>query len=288
MTTAAVSLPTPTAEPDLKIKNVLRDTWSLYRRLFVRSVGLSLLILAGVELVRTGAALTPSIPPLTAALVGAALSFVGTSLVQGALAENVRDVHIGAKPVGIRESYNRAAARIGSLVGVSILSAIGITIGLVLLLVPGLVLVARWALAVPVVMYEGATPLTALRRSTELVRGHGRAVFTVIVNVGVRVVVVAFVFGFIAGTIGGFVVVWIGTTIGGALTTPYAAHALSVLYYRLTEPDRPLIPEPGSHWNSVWHEQAAHETAKPATEQAESLLDEQQRRFVERAKQWGA
>jgi hypothetical protein len=43
--------------------------------------------------------------------------------------------------------------------------------------------------------------------------------------------------------------------------TPYAAHALNVVYYRLTEPDKPLIPEqPAPAWHSVWREQDATES----------------------------
>ncbi len=36
------------------------------------------------------------------------------------------------------------------------------------------------------------------------------------------------------------------------LTVPYAAHAVTVLYYRLTEPERPVVLEPGKRWHSIW------------------------------------
>jgi len=47
---------------------------------------------------------------------------------------------------------------------------------------------------------------------------------------------------------------WASISIAGAITTPYAAHALSVVYYRLTDPDRPVLPEPPSRWQSIWHQ----------------------------------
>jgi hypothetical protein len=54
-----------------------------------------------------------------------------------------------------------------------------------------------------------------------------------------------------------FASVWLGGTIASALTVPYTAHVLSVLYYRLTEPERPVLPqEPPRRdtWRSVWDE----------------------------------
>jgi hypothetical protein len=49
--------------------------------------------------------------------------------------------------------------------------------------------------------------------------------------------------------------------VAGALVTPYAAHALNVIYYRLTDPDHPILPDqPQQAWHSVWHEQDAAES----------------------------
>ena len=143
---------------------------------------------------------------------------------------------------------------------VSVLSSLGVALGFVLLIVPGIVWMTRWAVAVPVVMYERASPREALRRSSQLVRGHGRDVWVVIVNAAVRAVVVGLVIGTAASWQGSLLAAWIGTTVAAAVTTPYVAHTLSVLYYRLTEPDRPLIPEPGRCWDSVWREDEARQS----------------------------
>jgi hypothetical protein len=37
-----------------------------------------------------------------------------------------------------------------------------------------------------------------------------------------------------------------------SLTAPFEAHVLSVVYYRLTEPERPVIHEDVARWQSVW------------------------------------
>ena len=37
-----------------------------------------------------------------------------------------------------------------------------------------------------------------------------------------------------------------------SLTAPLEAHVLTVIYYRLTEPERPVIHEDVAGWESVW------------------------------------
>jgi hypothetical protein len=243
-----------TAKPDLRERAVLEDTYALYKRLFARSVALGLVVFGAVELVRTFVATRHfGAPALMLLIVTAALGMIGTALVQGALAESVREVHDGARLSNVGRLYERASARFGSLVGVSVLTSFGIVTGFLLLVVPGLVLATRWALAVPVVMVEGASPRAAMRRSRELVRGNGRRVFLALLNVWVRIGICSIPFALVAH--GSFVAMWIATALGAALTTPYAAHAMSVLYYRLTEPERSVVPEPQRPWDSVWTDQ---------------------------------
>ena len=73
---------------------------------------------------------------------------------------------------------------------------------------------------------------------------------------------------------------WIAVTISSMLTAPYAAHALTVVYYTLSEPQRPVILDPGHRWGSVWDEEHA-ETDESAS------VDEYQRRFDEHEQRWG-
>ena len=73
--------------------------------------------------------------------------------------------------------------------------------------------------------------------------------------------------------------VWVATTVGSALTAPYAAHALTVVYYALVQPGRPVVLEAGRRWESVWTAEAG-EPAKPAR------WDEYERQFDEREQRW--
>jgi len=82
----------------------------------------------------------------------------------------------------------------------------------------------------------------ALKRSRRLVRGHTRSVFRALLNVW-AIVLVRFGLGFLASRLlgPGYLAVWIGSTLGAALMTPYLAHAQTVVYFRLVDPGRPLL-----------------------------------------------
>lgn len=238
----------------LAIKDVLKDTWRLYRTLFLRSFLTGFVVFAALGVF--------AISPYLSALIG----FVGTTLVQGALVEVVEDEHRGRAARGFGELYRRSWSRLGSMLAVSILMGIGVGLGLVLFIVPGVLLAIRWAVATPVVMLEGLGARAAMRRSQKLVGGHRKDVFVVLANIWIRTFVAWMVFSFLIGALASgtshpALALWFGGVLAAALVTPYAAHALNVVYYRLAEPDQPLIPEaPAQPWHSVWREQDAAES----------------------------
>jgi hypothetical protein len=236
----------------LEIKAVLKDTWHLYRTLFLRSFLTGFIVFAALGIFQQS--------PWLAAFIG----FVGTTLVQGALVEVVDSEHRGKPPAGIVELYLRSWDRLGGLLAVSILTGIGVAVGFLLLIVPGILLAIRWAVATPIVMLEGLGARDAMRRSQELVHGHRRDVFRVLANIWVRTGLawLAFTFligAFASGTSHPALTIWFGGVLAGAFVTPYAAHALNVVYYRLTEPDEPILPERDPAWQSVWREHDAAE-----------------------------
>ena len=235
------------------ISEVLSDALTVYRRLWRRSVVVAGLVFAVISL---GDALAARSGTSGAGLVSLALALVGGLLVQGALVEVVRDLHEGRPPASVGVYYNRTRGRLGTLLGASVLYGIGVVIGLVLLIVPGLIAIARWSLVVPLVMIEGRGARDSFGRSSALVRGRtGRVLVLVVVAnlvAGLAAALITSLFGFLPT----FLSIWIGGTVAGALTVPYEAHVLTVLYYRLTEPNVPVLPEPGrERWRSVWDRQ---------------------------------
>jgi Membrane domain of glycerophosphoryl diester phosphodiesterase len=210
----------------LSVSEVLRDAALLYRALFWRTLVMSALVFAVVCLVE-------SVGPWPVVL----LSVIGTAVVQGALVEAVeqererRDASIGAL-------FRAAWTRAGALLGVSVLTGVGVGVGLFLLVVPGLVLFTRWSLAVPAVMLEGRSPRAAMRRSAELVKGHGWQVFAIFGTVAGGAFGTSFLLEqLLSGPLG----LWAALTLAATLTTPFTAHALNVVYYRIVDPGRPVL-----------------------------------------------
>jgi hypothetical protein len=256
MSSAAASSQSP-----LRLRAVLDDTWRIYRGLFAQTLLTGGLVFGALGLLDAALAAGPAHGMrLLLTLLAVTLPVVGTSLVQGALIEAVNDEHEGLEASSVGSLYLTAWERMGSLVGVALLTGLGVGLGCLLLLVPGIVLAVRWSLAVPVVMLEHSAPRAAMRRSRELVRGHGWSVFRVLLNVGIIAGLLSLLIRFVAITMVGTehraLATWVGVTFGGALATPYMSHALSVLYYRLAQPERPLIPERSERWRSIWEDSA--------------------------------
>ena len=237
----------------MRTSEVLGEAFAVYRRLFRRSVVVAGLIFAVVSLAQALAARTGTLLALAVSLV---LSLVGGLLVQGALVEVVRDLHEGRAPAPINVYYNRTRGRLGTLLGASFMYGLGVFFGLILLVVPGLIAIARWSVIVPLVMIEGLGWRDAFRRSSELVRGQTGRVLVLVIIANVVTGIVGSLFSVLPGFLGA----WIGGTIAGAVAVPFEAHVLTVLYYRLTEPDVPILPEDGAKpWQSIWDEKHSEE-----------------------------
>ena len=232
---------------------MLKEAWRLYKRLFTRSLLMGAIVFGILnllnEVVRTGHA------RLLVALVSIVVTIAGTSLLQGGLVEIVRGLHVdGDDEATALDALGRAGDSLGKLVAVSLLVGLGVGFGILLLVVPGLVLATRWAVAVPVAMLESGTARTAMKRSREIVSGNGWNVFKVLFAVGFITALVSLPFTLVGAQEGPFGW-WVAATLGSTLTAPYAAHALTVVYYALVEPATPVVLEPGEAWHSIWGEE---------------------------------
>jgi hypothetical protein len=153
-------------------------------------------------------------------------------LYQGMVVELVQDIQAGRRDHSVRGLIRSVEPVFWPLAVVSILYGIGVGIGFVLLIVPGLILLVIWSVVAPVTVLERPGVLAAFRRSRELVRGNGWNVFGVIVLVFLAVAVVSLAAGLAAsslGSVGQAVVQW---AVNAALA-PATALAASVLYFAL-------------------------------------------------------
>jgi len=104
--------------------------------------------------------------------IGTALTLLGLGLVQAATAWALIEID-NNRPVGPVRAYRMAFTKLRPLLTVLVIGAVAVSLltTSVFLIPVAIWLAVRWALIVPVVALEHATPTAALRRSARLVRG---------------------------------------------------------------------------------------------------------------------
>jgi hypothetical protein len=182
--------------------------------------------------------------------IALAVSIIAATLYAGMVVTLVGDVQDGTRDYSVGDLVDSAKHVILPLIGAGLLAGIGIGIGFVLFVIPGLILMTIWAVIAPVIVLERVGVLQSFGRSRELVRGDGWRVFGVIVIVAIIVFVVRAVLGAIAvgiddSTVARIVFDWIGSS----LTAPITALVAAVIYFHLKgvkEGGTPAVPtEPG-------------------------------------------
>jgi hypothetical protein len=175
------------------------------------------------------------------AILAFVVILVGTTLYTGMVVELVADVQDGRRDATVGQLLNAATPVVGQLILVGIVTGIGIAIGFVLIIVPGLILITIWSVAAPVVVLERPGGLKPLGRSRELVRGNGWQVFGVIAVLVIGVGIVSAIVEAIAGS-GGTGVAIVVRVIVEIFTAPLSALAASVLYFELRGPTAEATP----------------------------------------------
>ena len=213
------------------LTGVLNEAWTLYKRHATHFIVISFAINLVIAIIN--ALLSWGLGAL-GVFLGLIFSTFGMFLLQAALTKAVQDVRDGRVDLDLGETISAAMPYIGAVAITSILASIGVTIGFVFIIVPGLVLLTFWSLLVPEIVVGGAGPLEAFGRSWRTVRGYAWNVFGVLV--------VAFLI-LIAGEIVLSVILFalpyawrnfISDLVSGAVVSPLIATLVTLIYYRLT------------------------------------------------------
>ena len=205
--------------------SVISRIWEIYRGQFVVLVGTAVILYAlqFVLYLLLGSAAAWALGVLFIALV---------FLYEGMVVKLVQDVQDGRRDNSVGDLIRGVEPVFWPLVGASILAGIGIGIGFILLIIPGLILLVIWAVVAPVIVLERPGVFAAFGRSRELVRGNGWNVFAVIVIVFLAVAVISSAAGLASdslGSVGRALVQWV---VNSALA-PVTALSASVLYFAL-------------------------------------------------------
>ncbi|MGV1049308.1 MAG: hypothetical protein ACOYD4_12400 [Solirubrobacterales bacterium] len=159
---------------------------------------------------------------------------IAATLYQGMVVGLVRDVQGGRRDSSVGELFGFAAPVLLPLIGAGLLSGLGIGIGMVLLVAPGLFLLTIWAVIAPAIVIERRGALEAFGRSRQLVRGNGWPVFWVIVVAFLIALAGGVIFGGIASSVAdGPLVRIVFSALASTITAPIGALVVGVLYYRL-------------------------------------------------------
>jgi hypothetical protein len=176
-------------------------------------------------------------------LLGFFVSLIAIFVLQAVLVKAVQDVRDGHVDLSIGQTVQEALPSLLPVLGASFLAALGIVIGLYLIIVPGLFLITIWAVIVPVIMIERSGVLASFGRSRELVRGHGWHVFGTLVLVYIIMLVVNLVLSLIFLALPHVLGDPLGSIIAGTLIAPFIAIVVTLVYYRLVDSPVPAAAD---------------------------------------------
>lgn len=237
----------------MSISAVLDEAWTLYRRFFTRFVLVAAIVFVVIGFVNglvVEAADDSGLAALFWGLIGFGVSIVGYFWLQGTLVEAVRDVRDGRADMSVGELFARARPRLPALIAAGVLAGLGIALGLLVFIIPGLYLLTRWFLIAPVIVLEGRSAGESFGRSWELVRGHAWDAFGLILLTLVAAAIgggiLSALVRIILSPLPDFFAGWAASILVNSLIAPFVALAWTLAYYRLAdrpeEQEQPLAP----------------------------------------------
>ena len=153
-------------------------------------------------------------------LVFFAISVLMWTILTGAITRTAAGTFLG-RDLDIGESYRYGLARFWSIVLIAVLSALAITAGFILLIVPGFIVLTFLSCGIPALVIEDKRGREALRRSWNLVRGYGWHVFGTII---VAALIAGVFSGLLTAPFGGnYAARSIVTAIASVVTMPFTA-----------------------------------------------------------------
>ncbi|MBX5469023.1 MAG: hypothetical protein IRZ21_03895 [Thermoleophilaceae bacterium] len=222
---------------------LLGESLSAYFRNFRTLFTVGLAVVAPVELIVAGFGLGRLTAGWDADLsTGAQLVELAVSYVVIAPLVTAMTVEILKQDAGGRRPRAWPAIVVGleqfrPLFFTLVLAALGITLGFVAFLVPGVYLAVRWTFATQAVLFEDLRNVAALQRSGKLVTGSwwrvlGIGVVAFLVA-GIATAVIGVPFGVAASATDSAAITLAGTILAESLTGPFLAAMLTLLYFDL-------------------------------------------------------
>jgi hypothetical protein len=209
---------------------VISEAWGLYKAHWRHLLLFSFVVYIAVALI--GVLLVSTLTWLGVVLA-ALVSLVALFWLQASLVKAVEDIRDGRADLSLGETFSAAREHLGAVVVAGILAGLGVAVGLILLIVPGLVLLTWWCVIIPAIVLENRSAGESFSRSRELVRGYGWNVFGVIVLVVLLLIGFQIVLSIILSPLAEWLESFVSQIVSGTLTAPFIAIVLTLLYFRL-------------------------------------------------------
>ena len=239
----------------LSTGELLDKTFTLYRQNFLLFFGIAVLPQLGLFILVTlmnsfafsgsqpqnvAAAASVGIAALITLLVYLVGAVIGAGVMQAATTFAVSSLYL-EEPTGVKAAYARVKGMVGKSVHVVLEVGVRIVVGFMLFIIPGIIMLRRYSLAIPAAVLEKITTKEALKRSKHLSEGAGGRVLLVYVLMLALIWGVSFgltwllalLFSkevlrqtFVAQTLQQFVSFLVGAAVGPVMTIAFA-----LLYY---------------------------------------------------------
>ncbi len=213
------------------LSGVLGEAWGYYRRFAGHFLLIAFAIYVGAAIIAALLGLAGSF----GLFLGWIVSLIAAFLVQAALVKAVQDVRDGRVDLNLGETISAVLPYLVTVIAASILAGIGIAIGFVLLIIPGLILLTFWSLIVPSIVIGGEGVFSSFSKSWRTVRGYAWHVFGTYVLVFLILIVFDIVLGLILLPLHSLAARnAISSVVSGTLVAPFLALVVTLVYYRLT------------------------------------------------------
>ncbi|MGQ0824420.1 MAG: hypothetical protein ACT4OX_05200 [Actinomycetota bacterium] len=177
---------------------------------------------------------------LAATLFVLFLSVVSTGFVTAVATRIVADAYVGAADAG-GDAARIAGRRILAVLGVTTLSTLGIAVGILACIAPGIWLMGAWSVVVPVLILENTGVLRALGRSFELTKTRIWAALGVVITGQLMTTTITLslttAIDLLISTgdslTAQVIAQSVAATIAAIITTPFIATAVVALYFDL-------------------------------------------------------
>jgi hypothetical protein len=224
---------------------VLTRHWKVLTVCVVGLVGplnvLQVLVQASIDpdAFKSGGSTTDTGAAIAGLLISLVVLGLGFLVAFTACFKAVADAWLGAPPA-VGRSLRFGLRRLAPVLLIWILWVIVVTIGTVLFIIPGVYLAVVLCLSLPVLLFEGGGPFHAFGRSRSLVKGRFWPTFGLllvgyllvsIIGAIVRALLVGVADASSSSVLPEAIASVIGATVSNAITTPYLAAVLTILYF---------------------------------------------------------